>query len=175
MQRRTFVLGGLASLAALPRLLQAKADLGPRHLSLYHTHTSESLDLSYRKDGQLDPKVRTRIERFLRDFRTDEVARIDPRLLDILFELKHRAGRPDGVFEIISAYRSPQTNAMLRKASKGVARKSLHLQGKALDLRLRGSPTSALRDHAIAMRCGGVGYYRRSDFVHLDTGRVRCW
>ena len=175
MQRRTFLLGGLAALVAGPRILQAKIDSTPRHLSLFHTHTEECLDVVYSKERDLSPHTLARLNHFLRDFRTDESARIDPRLFDTLYELKRRAGNPDGVIEIISAYRSPQTNSKLRRKSKGVARKSLHLKGKAVDIRLRGSATSELRDVAIAMGRGGVGYYRRSDFIHLDTGQVRHW
>jgi uncharacterized protein YcbK (DUF882 family) len=175
MNRRLFLLGGLAAIASAPRVLHAKVDTSPRYLSLYHTHTGETLDVVYRREGRFETGAQTVLNHFLRDFRTEQVAPMDPGLFDVLFELQQRAGRPDGVFEIISAYRSPQTNAMLRKKSSGVARKSLHLQGKALDVRLRGSATSELRDHAISMRRGGVGYYRRSNFLHLDTGRVRRW
>ncbi len=175
MQRRTFLLGGLAALAAGPRILQAKIDSTPRHISLFHTHTEETLDVVYSKKTGLSRETLNRLNHFLRDFRTEQSIRIDPRLFDTLYELKRRAGNPDGVIEIISAYRSPETNAKLRRKSRGVARKSFHLQGKAVDIRLRGSATSALRDIAIAMKRGGVGYYRRSDFIHLDTGQVRHW
>ena len=175
MQRRTFLLGGLAALAAGPRILQAKINNDPTHLSLFHTHTSESLDLLYPDETQLTRDSLNRLNHFLRDFRTEQSAAIDPKLVETLCELKRRAGNPDGVFEIISAYRSPQTNAKLRKKSRGVARKSFHMLGKAVDIRLRGTRTSELRDIAIAMKRGGVGYYSRSDFIHLDTGRVRHW
>jgi uncharacterized protein YcbK (DUF882 family) len=175
MQRRTFLLGGLAALASGPRILQAKIHTNLRHLSLFHTHTEESLDVAYSKERDLSREALTRLNHFLRDFRTEEITRIDPRLFKTLYELKRRAGNPDGVIEIISAYRSPETNAKLRRKSKGVARKSLHVLGKAVDIRLRGTATSELRDIAIAMGRGGVGYYRRSDFIHLDTGQVRHW
>ena len=175
MHRRTFLLGGLAALAAGPRILQAKIHTGPQQLSLCHTHTNETLDLRYPGGDLISGKVQSRLDHFLRDFRTEECASIDPRLVETLCELKQRAGNPDGVIEIISAYRSPATNAKLRKKSRGVARKSFHMLGKAVDIRLRGTPTSELRDIAIAMKRGGVGYYRRSDFIHLDTGRVRHW
>jgi uncharacterized protein YcbK (DUF882 family) len=175
MQRRTFLLGALTAAAAGPRLVQAKIQAKPRQLSLYHTHTSESLDIAVNTPERVSTDVRRKLNHFLRDFRTEEVYGIDPNLFGLLTELKQRAGNPDGVFEIISAYRSPKTNAMLRGKSQGVARKSLHMQGKALDIRLRGTPTSSLRDLAIDLRRGGVGYYRRSDFIHVDTGPIRRW
>lgn len=175
MQRRTFLLSGLAALAVGPRILQAKLDTSPRILSLYHTHTCDTLDIVYRPEKGLATDTLSRLNHFLRDFRTEEVAGIDPRLFGLLDEIKQRIGNSDGVFEIISAYRSPKTNEALRRKSKGVAKKSYHMQGKALDVRLRGTPTSELRDLAIGLKCGGVGYYRRPDFVHLDTGQVRSW
>ncbi len=177
MQRRTFLLGSLAAMASAsaPGLLQARINEVPRRLSLYHTHTYECLDLVYRPSEGPSARSRQQLNHFLRDFRNDEVETIDPCLFTMLDGLCQRSGNPDGVIEIISAYRSPKTNKMLRKKSKGVARKSLHMQGKALDIRLRGTCTSKLRDQAIAMRLGGVGYYRRSDVIHVDTGPVRCW
>jgi len=177
MHRRTFLLGALAAAAstATPRLVQAKIDDRPRQLSFYHTHTSETLDLSFNGLEQISRDARGRLNHFLRDFRTEEEHTIDPVLFQLLGDLQQRAGNPDGIFEIISAYRSPKTNQMLRGKSGGVARKSLHMRGMALDIRLRGTSTAELRDHAIALRRGGVGYYRRSDFIHVDTGRVRRW
>ena len=177
MQRRDFLLGALAAAAATaaPGIVQAKIASRPQQLSLYHTHTSESLDIQVGSLDQVSGDAHGRLNRFLRDFRTEEVYGIDPELFKLLTDLKQRAGNPDGVFEIISAYRSPKTNNMLRGKSGGVARKSLHMQGKALDIRLRGTPTSTLRDLAINLKRGGVGYYRSSDFIHVDTGRVRRW
>ena len=175
MQRRTFILGGLAALSIGPRVLQAKIDTAPRILSFYHTHTNDTLDIVYQPEKGFAKGALSQLNHFLRDFRTEEIKHIDPRLFGLLHEIKRRTGNPDGVFEIISAYRSPKTNGALRKRSKGVAKKSYHMQGKALDIRLRGTPTSTLRDTAIAMQRGGVGYYRRSDFIHLDTGTVRSW
>ncbi len=175
MHRRTFLLGALAAVATAPRIVQAKIEAKPQQLSLYHTHTSESLDITYGTLDRVSTSAHRKLNRFLRDFRTEEVHGIDPELFDLLAELKQRAGKPDGVFEIISAYRSPKTNKMLRGKSGGVARKSLHMQGKALDIRLRGASTATLRDLAINMQRGGVGYYRRSDFIHVDTGLVRRW
>ena len=145
-----------------------------RSLSFVHTHTGETLSCVYYSAGGYDPATLTRVNHFLRDFRNDEVHRIDPGVLDILFELRTRAGRADP-FHVISGYRSPQTNAWLRRHSKGVAAHSLHMEGQAIDVRLPGFPTGRLRELALAMRRGGVGYYPASDFVHLDTGRVRHW
>jgi len=175
MRRRDFIIGGLAALTAGPGIVHAKVDTRPRQISLHHTHTSESLDVTFSRNGHYSKSGLQQLNRFLRDFRTEEVSRIDPRLFDLLHQVKRKAGNPDGVFEIISAYRSPKTNQALRKKSRGVARKSWHMQGMALDVRLRGTSTRDLRDAAIALKQGGVGYYRRSDFVHLDTAQVRTW
>jgi uncharacterized protein YcbK (DUF882 family) len=175
MQRRVFLIGGAAALAMGPGILQAKTRTAPSHLSLYHTHTCETLDLERSSKGGFSKKAMKQVDHFLRDHRTDEITHIDPRLLNTLFDLTRRAKNPDGVIEIVSGYRSPETNAEMRKKSRGVARKSFHMLGKAVDIRVRGSSTSDLRDVAIAMKRGGVGYYRRSDFIHLDTGQVRHW
>ena len=99
---------------------------------------------------------------------------MDPKLLDVLYDLRNELGSEE-TFEVISAYRSPKTNEMLRGKSGGVAKNSQHLLGNAIDVRLRGTKTKQLRDTALSMQRGGVGYYEKSDFVHLDTGRVRRW
>lgn len=114
------------------------------------------------------------INRFLKDLRTGEVADMDPELLDLLHDVRNELGS-DETFEVISAYRSPQTNEMLRASTSGVAKNSQHLRGNAIDVCLRGTPTRKLRDTALEIQRGGVGFYRKSDFVHLDTGRVRSW
>lgn len=146
----------------------------PRALALYHTHTGERLRVTYAANGSYLPEALEEIDHFLRDFRTGDVHRIDPRLLDILHELRRRAGER-GTYEIISAYRSPQTNEMLRARSDGVATRSLHMEGRAMDVRLVGAPLDRLRDEALALEAGGVGYYPASEFIHVDTGRVRRW
>jgi uncharacterized protein YcbK (DUF882 family) len=128
----------------------------------------------YYQEGGYDPATLARVNYFLRDFRTGDIHVIDPGVLDILFEVRSRAGRNDP-FHVISGYRSPATNAYLRSRSAGVAKHSLHMEGRAIDVRLPGFPTRKLRDIALAMQRGGVGYYPSSDFVHLDTGRVRFW
>ena len=114
------------------------------------------------------------VNEFLGDFRTGDIREMDPELLDILYDLRQAVGS-SGAYEVISAYRSPATNEMLRQRGSGVARNSQHLQGNAIDVRLRGVDTAVLRDAAIELQRGGVGYYEGSDFVHVDTGRVRRW
>jgi len=148
---------------------------GPRRLRLHHTHTEESIEIVYHDGETYLPDSLARIDHFLRDFRTDHVHPIDPGALDILWQLSYSVENPEGVYEIISAYRSPKTNEILRDQSRGVAKNSQHLEGKAIDVRLRGTETTALRDAALKLKRGGVGYYRSSDFVHVDTGRVRTW
>lgn len=173
--RRTAARAALLLLAAcLPVALNNAATREERRLSLYHTHTRESLDISYARDGKYLAPALDRINDFLSDFRTGDVTEVDPELLDVLFDVREALGSTE-TFEVISAYRSPATNEMLRSNSSGVARNSQHLLGTAIDVRLRGTETSALRDAAIELERGGVGYYPESDFVHIDTGRVRQW
>ena len=155
-----------------PGLLRAAT--APRSLAFHHTHTGESLELEYSEAGRYIPDALLSINQLLRDFRSGEVHPIDPQLLDVLYVLR---GRVDSraPFEIISAFRSPTTNEMLARTSSGVARSSLHLSGRAIDIRLPGVATANLRDASMRLRAGGVGYYRDSDFIHVDTGRVRYW
>lgn len=143
-------------------------------LPFYHTHTGERLVLDAPFDRDHRAATQRAINVFLRDFRTDEIHPIDFRLLDLLRRVRHAVGNV-GTFEVISGYRSPATNAALRAKSRGVAKRSLHMQGQAIDVRLSGVDTWHVRNVALALRRGGVGYYHRSDFVHLDTGRVRSW
>lgn len=148
--------------------------LAPRSLSMVSTHTGEKLEVLYFEDGRYVPEALNRLNRVLRDHRTGDVAAIDPRLYDQLHALARCADCAPH-YEIISGYRSPATNEKLRQASSGVATRSLHMDGRAIDVRLKGLSTAKLRDLALALRAGGVGYYAKSDFVHLDTGRVRSW
>ncbi len=163
---------------ALPALsvppAQALTRPSERRLSFHHTHTDERLSLVYHDGRRYLPESLRRIDRFLRDFRTEEIHPIDPRLLDILYTVTLSTGAR-GRFEVISGYRSPKTNAMLRTKSSGVAKHSLHMQGKAIDVRLSDVDCGALRKCAVSLKQGGVGYYPRSNFVHLDTGRYRTW
>jgi len=162
--------------AALLPLATRRVLAGPerRTLSFRHTHTGEELTVVYWTDGAYVPEALAQINRLLRDFRTGEVRPIDPELLDLLHELARRV-ESEGAYEVISGYRSPRTNASLRRRSGGVAEKSLHLQGRAIDVRLTDVDSAKLRDLALEMKRGGVGYYPESDFVHVDTGRVRTW
>ena len=147
-----------------------------RALSFYHTHTRQHLDVIYWKDGEYVGAALDDINEFLSDFRTGDIAEIDPTLLDLIYDVRESLGG-EGTYHIISAYRSSKTNEMLRNrsASSGVAKKSQHVLGKAIDVRLEGVRTAQLRDAAIRLQRGGVGYYKQSDFVHMDTGRVRRW
>jgi uncharacterized protein YcbK (DUF882 family) len=145
-----------------------------KRLSFYHTHTHKTLDIAYAVGDQYVDSALNEINEFLGDFRTGDEAAIDPELLDLIYAVRQSLGSTE-TFEVISAYRSPVTNEMLRATSDGVARNSQHLLAKAIDVRLRGTDTMQLRNAAIAMKLGGVGYYKESDFVHLDTGRVRTW
>lgn len=146
----------------------------PRELKFYHLHTGEKLSVEYHDGHSYQMDALAEVNRYLRDFRTGEVHDIDPQLLDALHDLRDSVGK-NGTFEIISGYRSPKTNAALRERSKRVAKRSLHMQGKAMDVRLPGVDTLTLRRAAMDLRRGGVGYYAKSNFVHIDTGRVRFW
>lgn len=145
-----------------------------RTLRFYHTHTNETLKVTYYQRGDYVPESLEELRIFLSDWRNGHQHPIDPGVMDILWEIQQVAGN-DNAFEVISAYRSPETNAWLRQNSNGVARKSQHLLGKAIDVRLRGTETEKLRDIALELKLGGVGYYEKSDFVHVDTGRIRRW
>ena len=179
MDRRGFVRMTLLGLASglLPRGVLAAAPIRPateRSLSLFNTHTEESLDSIYWARGEYLPKALDDLNYILRDHRTGEIKPIDTRLLDLLHALGRKlcAHHP---FHIISGYRSPATNARLRRHGRGVARNSLHLQGKAVDISLPGCDLPVLRESAVELRGGGVGYYPRQNFVHVDIGRVRYW
>jgi len=147
---------------------------GKRTLSLYHTHTAEELKITYARQRAYDFDALQRVSHFLRDHRTGDIHPIDPRLLDLLYNVQRLSGNR-GVYEVISGYRSPKTNAMLRRKSNDVAGHSLHLEGRAIDVRMSGIRTKELRKIALHLKQGGVGYYAKSDFVHLDTGRIRAW
>lgn len=145
-----------------------------RALAFYNLHTGEDLKTVYWSEGQYHPEALTQINHILRDHRSGEVAAIDARLLDLLHELAEAMGS-SAHFHVISGYRSPHTNAVMREHSTGIARNSMHTQGKAIDIRLPGHSLSSLHQTAVSLRGGGVGYYPKSDFVHVDTGRVRYW
>ena len=145
-----------------------------RALSFFHTHTGEKLNLTYFSDGIYHEDALQEINHYLRDFRTEEIHAIDSHLLDILYSVQN-ACNSNGTFEVISGYRSPKTNEQLRNQGHGVAKRSLHMEGRAIDVRLTDVKTSNLRKAAMSLKRGGVGYYASSDFVHMDTGRVRYW
>ena len=158
----------------LPLILLCATERNVRTLEFVHTHTSETVAVAYAVDDALDPDEITRLNRFLRDHRNGEVIEFDPELFDLLWTIHERAG-VEGPFHLISGYRSPQTNEMLRSQGRQVARNSMHVKGQAIDIRLPGVPTSTLRKIATELKAGGVGYYPNSDFIHVDTGRVRYW
>jgi uncharacterized protein YcbK (DUF882 family) len=149
---------------------------GQEHpLRLYNTHTRERIDIAYRRGDQYIPEALAKLDYFLRDHETNGVRRFDPRLYDILSDLTSEVGRPGGEIDIVCGYRSSSTNESLRAHTTGVAKNSLHIQAEAIDLRMPGVDTLTLRRAALALRRGGVGYYPHSDFIHVDTGRVRQW
>jgi uncharacterized protein YcbK (DUF882 family) len=162
--------GGLAMLGSTPALAAALQ----RALSFHNLHTGESLDVTYWADGHHIPDALAEVNHILRDFRTEEVWPIDVRLLDVLHRLRHSLDTAEP-FHIISGYRSPATNKKLRNNGSGVAKRSLHMQGKAIDVRVPGRSVHTLHKAAVAMKAGGVGKYPKSGFVHMDVGRVRYW
>lgn len=178
MERRDVLRFGLAGAlaAALPVLVSEQAVAAPQSawkVSFRHAHTGESFSGVYRVGDKYLPEAFERINYVLRDFRTGEAFPMDPRVLDIASRIQSKMGL-NGPFEVLSGYRSPKTNAMLRRASTGVAKNSFHMYGQALDLRVAGR-TRKLRDTARGLRAGGVGYYPKSGFVHVDTGNIRAW
>jgi uncharacterized protein YcbK (DUF882 family) len=180
MPRRRFLqLGGIAAagclLPGLVRAAQPRLTPAERALSFYNIHTGESCQGVYWARGRYEPAALKAINRILRDHRTGQIKAIDPKLLDLLHRLTGRLGCKQPMFNIISGYRSPETNAMLRREGHGVARNSFHLAGRAVDIELPGCDLGTLHRVALALQGGGVGYYPESGFVHLDTGPVREW
>lgn len=172
--RRTFLTwcGAAGSLLTVPGL--GSAATTERRIALLNLHTGERVDAVYWAEGAYLPEAMARINRVLRDHRNDAVTEMDPALIDALHRLRSLL-RVEEAVQIVSAYRSPESNAALRRTTNGVARNSYHVRGQATDLRLPGVPLWELRKAARHMKVGGVGYYPLSDFVHLDTGRVRMW
>lgn len=144
-------------------------------LRLYHTHTGERIDIVYRRGDTYLPEAEARLDYFLRDHRTGDVKHYDPHVFDILADVAAAVGRPNTEIDIICGYRTPWSNEFLRARSAGVAKNSQHMQAHAIDIRIPGVDTLTLRNAALALGRGGVGYYPRSGFVHVDTGRVRTW
>jgi uncharacterized protein YcbK (DUF882 family) len=166
-----FGLAGICSLVGRPVL--ASTD-GSRSLSFENLHTNEHASITYWENGAYIPDALKALDHLLRDHRTGEVTDIDRALFDQLHRLQVMVGSSKS-FQIISGYRSPRSNAMLARRSGGVSKRSYHQFGMAIDIRLPGTRLRDLRLAALSMRTGGVGYYPRSNFIHLDTGRVRFW
>jgi len=176
MNRRHFIgLVATAVVATAAPTIARSSEPSARVLRLYHLNTKERLDIEYRVGDVYQRGALRKLNYLLRDFRNGEMTAMDPQLFDLLYDIQNRLSRRDAVFEVIGGYRSPSTNAMMRKTSGGVARQSLHTTGQAIDIRMTDTATIAVRNAALALGRGGVGYYPRSDFVHVDTGPVRHW
>lgn len=179
VERRDVLKMSLAGLlgAVVPLLPSQAADAknyGAWRVSLHQAHTGEKFSGVYRVGDKYLPEAFEQLNYMLRDFRTGEVFPMDPRVLDIVSIIQSKIGRK-APLEVLSGYRSPRTNAMLSKASTGVAKNSFHMYGQAMDIRMPGYGTGQLRNVARGLRAGGVGYYPKSNFVHVDTGKVRSW
>jgi uncharacterized protein YcbK (DUF882 family) len=175
-RRRLFSLGlGAAAVTLSPRLSWASMPTsGSRTIGLYNEHTGEAVKATYWENGHYDPAALKDINFLLRDHHNDEVTSIDVHLIDLLTEL-HRRSNSTQAFQVVCGYRSPQTNAILASEGGGVARNSLHVEGKAIDIRVADRSPRQMRDCAKSLRLGGVGYYPRAAFVHVDTGPIRYW
>lgn len=167
---------GITTAAGLAASPGVTATTYPRKrvLAFYHLHTEERLTVTYREGDTYLPDALSAIDYILRDHRTGEVHPIDLQLLDLLFKIQHKVGQT-GAFHVISGYRSAATNSMLYRKNRGVAKGSLHIQGKAIDIHLPGTELKYLHRAALVLQSGGVGYYPRSGFIHVDVGRVRNW
>ena len=181
LTRRHFMTAAAAGVAAfatatlLPDFaFAAKALPATRSLAFRSLHTGEQVQATYLRDGRPQAEGLRMLNHVLRDWRSGEVWDMDPQLFDLLYALRRRMDSSQP-FELISGYRSPQTNATLASASSGVAKRSLHMQGKAADIRLPQRDLKALHKAALALQAGGVGLYSKSGFIHVDTGRVRQW
>lgn len=174
--RRHFIkttIGATMSLLS-PTILASTVKPEERSLKFYNLHTGEKLKTTYWLNGDYVNDELTAINHLLRDHRTGDVKEIDHQLLDLLYVLQNKVEK-NSAYHIISGYRSPKTNAMLRHNSSGVAKRSMHLLGKAVDIRLPGVALKHLRQAALSLHAGGVGYYPKSNFIHVDTGRPRFW
>ncbi len=176
LSRRGFLRATGACLAWswLPAPALAASAQPNRTLSFEHLHTGEALTIAYAQDGVYLADALKRVNHILRDHYSGAVHAIDPGVLDLLHEVQRQTGSR-APYQVISGYRSPQTNEWLRAQGRGVSQRSMHLQGKAIDIRLEDLPSKALRQVALRLRRGGVGFYPQNDFVHLDVGRVRRW
>ncbi|HLY18778.1 MAG TPA: DUF882 domain-containing protein [Bryobacteraceae bacterium] len=170
-------LAALTLLAALPAGATVATAPAAREyrLFLFHNHTGERMDVVYRIGAHYLTPALAKLNYYLRDHRTGEVHPYDPQVFDLLHDLTAAAGRPDAEIHVVCGYRTPWSNQYLREHSSGVAEHSLHMQAKAIDIQLPGISAARLRDAALALRRGGVGYYAKSGFVHVDVGRIRRW
>ena len=159
----------VSAMASIDRLLMPE-----RNLFLFNMHTGEKLDVCYYSQGRYQPEALENINYIFRDYRTEEIRPIRKELLNLLYSISKKLDRTTRL-HIISGYRSPETNAKLRKKSKSVAKNSLHIQGEAADIRVPDYDTRWLRKVCMKLKAGGVGFYRKSDFVHVDIGPVRYW
>ena len=179
--KKSFYLGlaALLTLFAASSLRAASGDTPANpeqyRLHLYHLHTGEHIDVVYRVGDHYLPNAVAELDRFLRDHRTGDEKDYDVKEFDLLHDLMARLGHPNGEIDIVCGYRTPWSNNWLRQHGHGVAEHSQHMEAKAIDIRIPGVPTAQVRDTALAMQRGGVGYYASSDFVHVDVGRVRRW
>ena len=176
VNRRRFLLGlgGIGAVAMLPMPALASRSAPVRKLNLRSINTGEQATVSFWEEGRYLKEGLSTLNRIMRDYRAGEQSAIDPKLFDQLYLLQHRLGKA-GEIQVISGYRSPHTNAMLRNSSRGVAKQSYHMKGQAIDLRIPGVPLAQVRQAALSLKVGGVGYYPSSNFVHVDTGPVRSW
>ena len=167
----------LALLVMLPAYATLPSASAPREyrVRFFHSHTGEHLDIVYREGNRYIPEALARLNYYLRDHRTGDVHSYNPQVFDLLHDLMAAVGKPGAEIAVICGYRTPWSNGYLRRRTSAVARHSLHLQAMAIDIRVPGIETARLRDAALALRRGGVGYYAKSDFVHVDLGRVRRW
>jgi len=174
-RRMLMATGALAGTAAFwARDSIGAPDLAPRRIALLNLHTGERLEIEYSRDDAYVADALAAIDVLLRDFRSGEKHAMDPKLLDYLVDAAAQVGAPPA-YSVISGYRSPETNERLHERSSGVSQHSLHMQGRAIDVRMTGVSCADLAAHAEDLKRGGVGYYRASNFVHLDTGAFRTW
>jgi len=175
-QRRTLMLAALsASAVPFGSVIASQTTYPELTLSLYNLHTSETFDRAFWVAGEYDRDALDEVNHFLRDHRTNGIKSIDPRLLSILYLVSQKVGNTTQPFSVISGYRSAETNRKLALNNNGVAKNSYHIKGRAIDIRLPGTKTLHLKEAGLALRVGGVGYYSKSDFIHLDTGPHRVW
>jgi len=172
-----FLVPLLLGVALLLPLHMATADLPAQEhrLSLFHLHTNERINIVYRIGDSYLPDAVNQLDHFLRDHRTGDVIPLDPKLFDLLSDLTAAVGHPGTEIDIVCGYRTPWSNEFLRRTTRGVAEHSQHVLGEAIDIRIPGVPTARLRDAALSLHRGGVGYYPQSGFVHVDLGPVRRW